>query len=85
METCEHCGFPSRGHKLNRWASLGMQIVNLKELIPKLEKQARKTPPRNLLAEKAKVEKAKEQLLKLRPQLEAAEVERVTLNQELWG
>lgn len=73
MRTC-NCP-PSKGELINRSCFLGSQIVTLKGLIPELEKQARKTPSKTLLSECKKVEQAKENLPKLKIQLQKMEIE----------
>lgn len=60
---CQNCGCdPSSacpGTRINRHAWLSSQIVSLREAIPKLEKQARRTPPKTLLDEWRKVQNAR--------------------------
>lgn len=72
--TCS-CHSLNRGELINRSCYLGSQIVMMLELIPKLEKQARKTPSKSLLAEVKKVAQAKENLPKMRAELHKNQVE----------
>lgn len=69
------CHTPSRGELINRSCYLGSQIVTMLELIPKTEKQARKTPSKSLLAEVRKVAQAKENLPKMQADLEKMQIE----------
>ncbi len=64
-----------RGRLINRRASLGSQIVALKEQIPELEKTTRKTPPKTLKQEWEKVEAAKKMLPLLKKRLEDLSLE----------
>lgn len=76
MNKCNcFCHAPSRGEVINRSCYLGSQIVMMLDLIPKLEKQSRKTPSKSLLAEVKKVEQAKENLPKMRAELKKMQVE----------
>lgn len=63
----------TRGRLINIWASLGNRMVQLREEIPIVEKAARKTPARTLLAEIGKVKLAKEALPCLKLELEKVE------------
>lgn len=80
---CENCGeeptVRSRGVTINRHAYLGSQIVQLQEQIPKLEKLARKTPPKTLIAEREKVKAAQFKLEAAKNQLEEILKERQAL------
>lgn len=49
----------SKGRIINWRASTAAELVRLREALPEIEKQARKTPPKTLLAERAKVDAAK--------------------------
>lgn len=69
------CHLQNRGEVINRSCYLGSQIVMMLDLIPKLEKQSRKTPAKSLLAEVKKVEQAKENLPKMRAELEKMRIE----------
>ncbi len=70
---CVNCGCDaevvSKGKLLNQKAWFGSQIVSLRERIPQLEKLARKTPPKTLVAERKKVEDAKVALVKAKEDL----------------
>lgn len=77
------CHSPSKGEVINRSCYLGSQIVTMLELIPKLEKQSRKTPSKTLLAELKKVEQAKESLPKMRAELERMQIELQDLKSKL--
>lgn len=66
---------PTRGEIINRRAATGAEVVALRARIPELEKQARKTPPKTLVAERAKVEAAKEALMVARARLAVLEVQ----------
>lgn len=46
---------PSRGELINRRASLGALTVQMKEELGRLSKLSRKTPPKSLVAECARV------------------------------
>lgn len=74
----------TRGQKINRWASLGAEMVVLKDIIPRTEKQARKTPPKNLVEEKKKVQEAKKNLAGLYKRLSSVQHERTALEIELF-
>ena len=63
------------GERINRRADLGSRIVTLREQIRSLEKLARKTPPRTLLAEVARVAEAKRRLAAARDELASAEID----------
>lgn len=52
-----------RGKAVNRARYLASQILSVRAQILELEKQARKTPPKTLVAEKQKVELAKRLLV----------------------
>lgn len=76
MNKCNcSCHTPSRGEAINRSCWLGSQIVTMLDLIPKLEKQSRKTPAKSLLAEVRKVAQAKENLPKMQAELEKMQIE----------
>lgn len=64
-----------RGRRINRRAWLGSQVVTLRERIPALEKAARKTPPRTLIAERRKVAEARVALERARADLATFEAE----------
>ena len=70
---CVNCGcnadVVSRGILINQKASFGSQIVALRERIPQLEKDARRTPPKTLVEERKKVESAKFALIKAKEDL----------------
>lgn len=76
---CDCACHDTRGHRINRRATLGMLVTNLHQRIPELEKLARKTPPKTLLSEVRKVEAAKLCLPQLRTELETLEKELNTL------
>jgi hypothetical protein len=61
--TCE-C-HNTRGHRINRKATVGARLVSLATVIAETEKLARKTPPKTLFAERIRVENAKGILAKL--------------------
>lgn len=63
------------GHLINRRASLGARLVALRERLPEIEKLARRTPPKTLLAEWSKVQVAKLAAPALRAELAALEEE----------
>lgn len=73
----------TRGEMINHRASLGSRIVSLKEQIPSLEKEARKTPPKTLLKEREKVAAAKVQLERLKEELPKLEEEYRQARKEL--
>lgn len=87
MKPCVNCGcdpeVQSKGILINRCAWLGSQIQQLRDRIPQLEKTARKTPPKTLLAEKAKVEAAKVQLKQAQEDLTRYSAEWESLKQQL--
>ncbi len=64
---------PSRGQIINRRAYTGSQIVALRAQLPEVEKQARKTPPKTLAAEMARVDAARAALPALHAELDALE------------
>lgn len=74
---------PSRGELINKEAYIGARIVELHTRIPEIEKQSRKTPPKTLLAEVAKVKQAKENLERSMRQLEALEAELKEVKEQL--
>lgn len=76
--TCTCACHDTPGHRINRRARIGARLVELLRQINETEKRARKTPPKTLTAERAKVEEAKAML----PRLVA---ERDALNAELAG
>lgn len=57
--TCTCDCHDTSGHRINRRARIGARLVELRAQIPEVEKQARRTPPKTLVAEKQKVERAK--------------------------
>ena len=63
IASCVNCGcdpnVETRGHRINRAASLGCHVIQLRAQLIELEKLARKTPPKTLLAEVARVAQAK--------------------------
>jgi len=74
--TCTCSCHDTPGHRINRRASIGARLVELREQIPEVEKLARSTPPKTLLAARARVDSAKLAL----PRLYA---ERDKLNDEM--
>lgn len=58
-----------RGKKINRCNWLGAQIVTLRELEPRLEKEARRTPPKVQAAAIEKRDSARKQLAVIQAQL----------------
>lgn len=60
----------------NNYISILSELLSLATKIPELEKTARKTPPRHLVAEKEKVAKAKELLAQAIAQRTTLETER---------
>ena len=70
---------PPLGVRINRRASLGARLVELRAQIPELEKLSRRTPPKTLVAERARVAAAAVALLARRAELAAVEVEYATL------
>ena len=62
-------------HPINRRAYVGSQVVRLRQRIPELEKLSRRTPPGHLREERARVERAKADLVEARALLEAYEAE----------
>lgn len=64
-----------RGLKINRRAYLGSRLVQLRERIPELEKEARKTPPRTDAKRVKAVESAKTSLEAARAERDATERE----------
>lgn len=76
---------PSRGEMINRRAYVGSQVVALRARVPELEKLARRTPPKTLVAEKARVDEARRMLPICRAQLAELETEwgalKTTLNE----
>ena len=81
---------PSRGQLINEHASLGAEIARIKSVLPDVDKQSRKTPPKTLLAEKAKVALAKIQFFELSQQLEKLTIRHQELTTQLremkaWG
>lgn len=73
----------NRGQLINHRASLGSRIVFLKEQIPILEKEVRKTPPKTLQKEWEKISGLKIQLAKTREELDALEAEYIQVRKEL--
>lgn len=65
---------PTRGDIINQRASTGAQVVVLRAHVPELEKLARRTPPKTLATERAKVEAAKGALLVARAKLAILEL-----------
>jgi hypothetical protein len=63
------------GHRINRRASIGARLVELRDRIQETEKQARRTPPKTLVAEKQRVENAKATLPFLHAERDALLVE----------
>lgn len=62
---------PTRGQLINQRAEFGSRLVALRDLIPALEKLSRKTPPKHLADEWARVRAAKEQLASRQGELAA--------------
>ena len=60
-----------RGVMINRRASLGNRLVQLRDQIPEVEKQAKKTPPKTLAKEWAKVKAAQALLPALQAEFES--------------
>jgi hypothetical protein len=73
----------SLGAMSNQMNSLGSKIVEMRVRLPELEKQARKTPPKTLLTEVAKVKQAKESLKLCKEQLESLEIEHKSIREHL--
>jgi len=65
----------TRGDYINRRALAGSQIVTLRATIPELEKLSRRTPPKTLVAERAKVAEAARQLVAAKARLASLEEE----------
>ncbi len=65
----------TRGDYINRRASTGSQLVTLRAAIPELEKLSRRTPPRTLVAERAKVADAGRSLVTAKARLVKLEAE----------
>lgn len=89
MTACVNCGcdppVESVGRAINRCAWLGSQLAALRDRIPQLEKQARKTPPKTLASEWEKVRQAKALLEAARQQRAAMEPEHRALRERLYG
>lgn len=70
---CVNCGCDaevvSKGKLMNEKAWFASQIVSLRVRIPQLEKEARRTPPKTLVAERKKVEDAKVALVRAKEDL----------------
>lgn len=70
---CINCGChpekKDRGKSINRAAWLSAEIVSMRNAIPELEKQARKTPAKTMLIEREKVAKAKTLLIEIQNRL----------------
>ena len=64
-----------RGEIINRRATLGARVTELRARIPELEKAARKTPAKTMHAERAKVARAVVALDAARISLATAEIE----------
>lgn len=78
--TCE-C-HNTRGHRINRKATIGARLVTLRTLISETEKTARKTPPKTLFSERIKVENAKGILAMLVAERDALTSEQAMLEAE---
>lgn len=81
---CCNCGLRTdaihRGKAVNDYLSIQAELVTLAEMIPNLEKAARRTPPKHMAAEKAKVEAAKLALVAAKERKVWLESERDRLN-----
>jgi hypothetical protein len=66
---------PERGVLINERAFLGSQIVFLKDQIPRVEKQSRRTPPKSLKKEWDLVQEAQKQLPILKEKLTQSETQ----------
>lgn len=64
-----------RGRLINEYATLGMRLGQLRAELPEVEKQARKTPRRDMHDERAKVAAAKARIDPLRQEIAAVEAE----------
>jgi hypothetical protein len=83
---CIACGddmpLYSRGQLINRRAELGSHRLALIEQVASLEKLARKTPPRTLIAEKARVQAARDALPGAREKLARIEAAWMKLRED---
>jgi len=87
VRVCVNCGcrpdVEERGTKINRDARLGAHILEIGARLAALEKMARKTPPKTMLAERGKVDDAKAAVGPLRAKLQSMLAEHATLRAEL--
>jgi small-conductance mechanosensitive channel len=74
---------PTIGQIINRRAWLGSQLVSMRTRVQELEKLARKTPPKTLLAERVRVEQAKFALVAARELVAQYEAEYAQLGGSL--
>ncbi len=84
MISCLNCGNSAEELSpmvaFNRCAYLVAQMISLRDRIPEVEKLSRRTPPKSLLAEWEKVERAKKELPILKKQLEEGTAEILRLS-----
>ena len=73
----------NNGILINREAWLASQMLQLRERLPKVEKQARKTPPRTLPKEWEKVKHAGLEVGKIRAEMLTMWTEWVDLRQKM--
>lgn len=74
---------PDRGVLINRLATMGMRLTALRAELPEVEKQARKTPRKDMHAERAKVEAAKARVEPMRAEIAQLAADYSTLHSEL--
>lgn len=78
--SCDCTCHDTPGRRINRRASIGARLVELLRQINETEKQARRTPPKTLVAERAKVERAKVMLPILLAERDALNAESALLS-----
>lgn len=77
--TCTCSCHDTPGHRINRRATVAARLVEINSLIPVVEKDSKRTPPKNLREAWAKVEAAKEYLPRLLAARDEFEKELATL------
>lgn len=84
---CVNCGcrpdVEERGTLINREARLGARVLETGAKLATLEKTARKTPPKTMLAERRKVDDAKAMVGRLRAELQSMLAEHAALRAKL--
>jgi hypothetical protein len=83
LTACETFEETDRGALINKLATMGMRLTTLRTELPEVEKQARKTPRRDMHDERAKVEAAKQRVEPMRAEIANLALNYMALHSEL--